>query len=241
MKNNKLKIFQEIENVIENAKKDPHFKNEIKKIRDSLSLPKIKKPKDEEEYRSHVKRYIDDQIIDSNRYYQQRKKFEERYGTEFFGEIFNFLLLYDDVSLINKFGWPGFVGTNDLNMWLNIKEDGLLHSKESIYNLFQLIAITTPIAIFLHPYMNRNDIVNLIDQQYKSKIVPIQKRYRKEHIKIGSKRKPSTKTQEKRDFIYTNRDLKNKGLTSLVNKKFKTIHDYTYIHSILKEEIKKRK
>jgi hypothetical protein len=242
MKKTKLNINQKIENVIKKEKNNPHFKAELKEIKDSLSLPKqsIKKPKTEEDYRKDVKNYITDRIIDEKTYYSLRKKFEEKYGLEFFGEAFNFLLLYNDISLINKFGWQGFIGIYDLNMYLKFKEDGVQHSKESIYNLLQLIAETTPIVIFINPYMSRNDIVNLIDEN-KDSLQLYQKHYRKDHIQIGSQRTPRKKVQLKRDFIYKNRELKNQGLTQEVNKKFNTDHGHSYVHQILREEIKRKK
>lgn len=100
-----------------------------------------------------------------------------------------------------------------------------------------------PIAIRISPYASLRDILDYVKRAYKIKIVPMQKSYQVEGVKIGKFKKRKDVIIERNKFIYENRHLPRKEIMSLVNDKFGEQHsvDYGYIGKIISLEDKKRK
>lgn len=245
MKQNKLKIHKQIEAVIERAYEEESFREDLAGLRAFSNLPKrkLKKPKTVEEHQYYMDKYIhNNRTVEDYRqvYYRIRGKFAKKYGLIYFGSALDYLILYDDISLVYKLGDSGYSGVHDLNTLLNYSAPGSKPDKEVVYNLLTLIQITNPTIILLHPHMNETDILNLVRSTYKSQIEPIQKKYQKYSSRLGKKRKVNLKSKEKRKYIFKHQGLPIKDLTAEVNKKFNTTHDYTYIQKILRDE-KKRK
>lgn len=174
--------------------------------------------------------------------------------------------LTDDTSfekeigmLCNKYGFKLFWGS-----WLrsyifyNVWIDNILTTEAQVVdmqtqffidkNLKKLNTVQAmfaemiPVAIQFSAYLSQNDLVKFIRANYESQIKPYQEKY-KDGLKTGKYRGRSSKTQERNDFIYKNRELGILELTRLVNSSFRKgkCYDYTYVQKILKDEMKKRK
>lgn len=98
-----------------------------------------------------------------------------------------------------------------------------------------------PIAIQFTPYATQRDLIDYIKLAYKTDIEPLQKKYRRDDVLIGRKRRRDGRILERNRFIYENRHLPAKELMTLVAEKFGKVLDYTYIRTIIDIEDKKRK
>jgi hypothetical protein len=113
--------------------------------------------------------------------------------------------------------------------------------KENVIENYVTLSNLRPIAICINPHMTERDLLDLVKKSYKSKIEPIQKRYRRIDISINKLRQTSDSKRVKRNFIYENRALSISRLTRLVNDTLHTKHEYKYIDKLRSQEIKKRK
>jgi hypothetical protein len=176
----------------------------------------------------------------------QKKKwaFEEKYGLDIFGEAFEFLLFYNSVEPMKDDGYSSFANVYDL-VQLGNMNSSLYDTQEEADRGTGLyirseVAPITPVAICVNAYMTERDIIDFVKKIYKTGIEPIQKDYRKKHIKLRDARMKSKHKQSRNEFIYENRHLPITELTSLVTKKFGKILDYTYIQTIIRKEEEKR-
>jgi hypothetical protein len=185
-----------------------------------------------------------DDYLNFSEFQDRKYAFEEKYGLHIFGEAFDFLLYYNSVEPMKEIGYSHFAGVYDL-VNLSSLERKYLGTKEEIDRHTGLfirseIAPITPVAILVNPYMSERDIIDFVKKTYKSEIEPIQKNYRKKHIKIKDARTKSKKKQSRNDFIYENRNLPIAELTTLVSETYGQILDYTYIQTIIRKEKEKR-
>lgn len=251
--------FQKFINYTETLKNDPAFASELRWFRkyhvgyDTLKpIPKngLPFPKDKQEHLENTMAYAyminekGDDYLNFPEFHDKKYAFEEKYGLDIFGETFDFLLYYNSVEPMRGIGYSSFANVYDLKHFNDVglklyetKEEADRHA-----GLFIRSEITpiTPIAVCINPYMTERDIVDFVKKTYKAGIEPIQKRYRKKHIKLRDARKKSKKKQERNEFIYKNRNLPISELISLVADTFGQILDYTYIQTIIRKEKEKR-
>lgn len=84
-----------------------------------------------------------------------------------------------------------------------------------------------PIILHISPYASKRDVLNYIEDIYKTEISPLQKKHQKTDISIGKHRKKNKLIQERNKFIYENRHLSRKKITGLItaSRKFKSVSD----------------
>jgi hypothetical protein len=98
---------------------------------------------------------------------------------------------------------------------------------------------THPVAIFLHPYATKNDIIDFIRKDYKDVIEPKLKEHRKPEIKLGKVRKPNRAKQGRDRYILK---LHKEGLSAreIVKAIFEQyggdVMDYNYIYKIIRKK-----
>lgn len=109
-----------------------------------------------------------------------------------------------------------------------------------VADIVHSITSAFPIGIFISPHATRNDIIDYIEKQYKREIEPLQAKYRDGDTKIGKVRGRSRDIQERNAFICKNQHLPKKELVSIVNKKYSTNLEYSYVSKIIREKCKKR-
>ncbi len=90
-----------------------------------------------------------------------------------------------------------------------------------------------PIAIRFSPYSTERDLIQFIRLNYQKYIKPLQEVWENEKVKIGKSRRKDPSIEDRNNFIYENKHLSVKKITSLVNEKYKKIYDYSYISKIL--------
>lgn len=100
-----------------------------------------------------------------------------------------------------------------------------------------------PIAIRISPYASQRDILDFTKKIYKHHILPLQTRYKDKKVKIGKLRKKNEHVQKRNKFIYKNRHLPTKEISTLIRKEFgaKHIIDEGHLGKIISLERKKRK
>lgn len=253
-KQRSLQAFKKLVNYVEVLKKDPVFISKLRWFRkyyvDISTLAPLPKngidfPSDKKSHLANSIRYAHrlnkkgDDYFDFSNFNDKKFAFEKEYGLDIFGEAFDYLLFYNSVEPMQKMGYSAFVDVLDLaNLMVPIWG---IDDKTWREMLLNEICSTKPIAICIHPYMSERDVIDFVKKTYKSSIEPMQKKYRNEDIKLKDVRKKSKTKQSRNEFIYDNRDLPIKELSRLVNKTFSKTFDYTYIQTIIRQEIEKRK
>lgn len=97
-----------------------------------------------------------------------------------------------------------------------------------------------PVLLRISPYAKSRDILDYVKSMYSQEIKPMQKLYKKDHVRLGSISEKKPKIKERNDFIYKNRDLPRKEILQLVREKFKEVLDYGHIGKIISLEKAKR-
>ncbi len=98
-----------------------------------------------------------------------------------------------------------------------------------------------PISLLISPYATGRDIVDYVKKRYKDDIEPMQLKHREAVSRIGSVRKRNKKTQERDEFIFSNRNLRRKQIAQLISDKYGVNLDYTYISKIIAKKRKRGK
>lgn len=98
-----------------------------------------------------------------------------------------------------------------------------------------------PIVIHISPYASQRDITDYIRKTYTKEIKPIQEKYKNKNIRLGKIKIKDIKIQERNEYIYKNKHLPRKEISSLVVKKFGEYIDYGHIGKIISNINKKRK
>lgn len=98
-----------------------------------------------------------------------------------------------------------------------------------------------PIAIRVSPYASQRDIIDYVRKIYKAEIEPLQEKYKKEGVLIGSINKRNIDVGKIKDFIYKNRGKTSRQIVTLIHERFGKTMDYSYVSKIRREEIAKRK
>lgn len=251
--------FQKFINYTENLKNDPAFISELKWFKcyhvhyDTLKpIPDkgLPFPKNKQEHNDNRMTYEymmnekQDDYLNFSEFQDKKWAFNEKYGLELFGEAFDFMLFYNSVEPMKEIGYSSFANVYDL-VHLGKINSGLYDTQEEADRGTGLyirseIAPITPVAICVNAYMTERDIIDFVKKVYKTGIEPIQKDYRKKHIKLRDARTKSKHKQSRNEFIYENRNLPITELTTLVSDKFGKVFDYTYIQTIIRKEEEKR-
>lgn len=249
--------FQKFINYTENLKNNPSFASEMRWFRrHHVSFDTIKPipdkglpfPESVEKHRDNMMEfhYMEkcDDYMKFTDFQNKKWAFEEKYGLNLFGEAFEFLLFYNSVEPMRYDGYSSFATTYDLVRFNDIGF-GTHKTKEEADRYAGMflrteVAPITPVAICVNAYMTERDIIDFVKKVYKTGIEPIQKEYRKKHIKLRDARTKSKHKQSRNEFIYENRHLPITELTSLVTDKFGKVFDYTYIQTIIRKEEEKR-
>lgn len=188
-----------------------------------------------------------EEYFNDNEYIMRETEFRSKYGLDIFGEAFDFFLFYGSVEPMKDMGYCSFFNVLNLIDETDLEYEHKIFGKQtekSFYKKMRHYAHQTPIAILVHPFMTQNDIVDAIQKVYKTTIEPKQKRFERGKITVDKNRTSPIKIKERNDFIYKNRKLHIRDLTSLVNQKFRAkgkFYDSTYIQSLLSKEKHRRK
>ena len=252
--------FDKFLNYIDTLLNKPEFVSELKWLRShvanvetSKELPKegLPHPKSSVEHGMNMAGYdykYDEEAEDYyniDEYNERELAFRSKYELDIFGEAFEFLLYYNSVKPMKEMGYCAFLEIVDLQRTIasGLEDDEIFGKgsyKKSV-ELVQHISKTTPVAILIHPYMSKRDIIDAVRKTYDVAIEPIQNRYKKQDVGLQGSRKKSLKLKERDEFIYKHRHLSAQEIMKLVSDEFGKVYDYTYIQSILNREIRKRK
>lgn len=253
--------FKKFINYTETLKDDPAFMSELRWFRnyhvgyDTLKpIPEngLPFPKDKENHTNNTMAYAymmnekGDDYLNFQDFQDKKYAFEKKYGLDIYGDAFEFLLFYNSVEPMKELGFSWFATVFDLvsmtkNDFLNLYKTKEEKDRNTGLFIRSELAPKTPVAICVNPYMSERDIIDFVKKTYKTAIEPIQERYREKHIKLKGSRTKSKKKQSRNEFIYKNRHLPIKELTSLVTDEYGKVLDYTYIQTIIRKEEEKRK
>lgn len=100
---------------------------------------------------------------------------------------------------------------------------------------------THPIILRISQYASERDIIDFIKKHYAKQIKPLQNKYKNVSLLIGKVRHKNENKAERNDFIYKNKDLPRREISSLVLKKYGESLDTGHIGKIISLENKKRK
>lgn len=127
---------------------------------------------------------------------------------------------------------------------LCIVSDGYTES-DSRGNLIDEETIAAyPVTLHISPYASKRDILDYIERLFTTEIAPVQKKYRRADVKIGSQRKRNKALRERDAFIYSLRGQPYKEIYRLVKKKFPGVSeslDEGAVGKIISVETKRRK
>ena len=99
---------------------------------------------------------------------------------------------------------------------------------------------TYPVTLHISPYSTKRDILDYISKMYKTEIEPIQKKYRNDQSTIGKHRKKKPTIQKRNKFLWNNRHLSRKQLSSTVNSMYPNKVDQGGVGKIISIEKKQR-
>lgn len=98
-----------------------------------------------------------------------------------------------------------------------------------------------PVILRISPYASARDIKTYIDDFYKEKIEPLQKKHLNPKNLTGKVRSKKADIQDRNDFIYNHRHMNRKEIEKLGNKNFSIFPDQGEIGKIISLEKKRRK
>lgn len=165
-----------------------------------------------------------------------------------------FLREAEDIAL--KYGLDAILWYEDIAMYI---QDGtlnqphvsmclisdILEEKQDPYSdsTLEIWDTAYPISLRISPYASKRDVLDYVSRMYNIYIKPLQKKYKKDEIKIGKAKNKKESIQKRNEFIYENRHLSRKEIMHLIGDKFgaNAIIDYGYIGKIISLENKKRK
>ncbi|KND47468.1 MAG: hypothetical protein AB199_03500 [Parcubacteria bacterium C7867-004] len=98
-----------------------------------------------------------------------------------------------------------------------------------------------PVVLGISPFASERDIIDHIKHTYTEVIKPLQEKYKRQELKIGSVKRKKPKIKERNEFIYYNKDLPRREIMGLVSDKFGEHLDYGHIGKIISLMEKKRK
>jgi len=185
--------------------------------------------------------------------YETRKaSFIEKYHLKSYDEAFDFLVLFNSVKPMDVDGHAPYAQVIDLKFMTDLNQERKWpgeYGVQEVYEYFSHQAEVTPIAITINPYMNKEEVIDLIRKRYETDIKPIQYKYRNPDTTLGINRARQSHTKEMREFIYKNRNEDIHHLTEIVNQKFLSErkklkgerYGYPYIQAILREILKSKK
>lgn len=252
--------FEKFLNYIDTLLNKPEFISELKWFRSHIAdietseeLPKdgLPLPKTHIEHSQMTVNYdykYDEEAQDYyniEEYTEREQAFRDKYDLDIFGDAFEFLLYYNSVKPMKGMGYCSFLEIVDLQRTIasGLEDDEIFGKgsyKKSV-ELIQHVSKTTPIAVLIHPYMSKRDIIDAVRKVYDVAIEPIQNRYKKQSVGLQGSRKKSEKLKERDQFIYEHRHLPAQEIMKLVSDEFGKVYDYTYIQSILSREKEKKK
>ncbi len=261
MKNDPTQLGQKALNVFKKIVKRDVFEKEVIRVREVLGLPVkgfvldknksdflITSPDREESnfiakdlhfqrknpYPDQVKR-LERMLPFCNNYFSLLIRNYVYYNKFFYKELSDFMDKSDSACII-----------------MDAEEESEYFSLDDNPNDYQVITavghnrkvndliFSYPITLRLKPGISQRDFVDYIKNNW-HKIEEYQKKYKDNSVSFkNSKVKKNDKIEERNDFIYKNRELPRKEISSLVKKKFRQIVDYGTVGKIISRENKKR-
>jgi hypothetical protein len=153
---------------------------------------------------------------------EQKKEFDEeiikiskKYNIHFIDGI----NIFEDYLFFNNTEYA-HINMHGLGMCLT---DDIVLRKEEPYlqKMEEEDDFQYPIAIRISPYASLRDILDFVKRAYKHDISRLQKKYKKDKVRIGKIRKKNSFIEERNNFIYENKDLPRKKIMSLLYRKYK--------------------
>lgn len=208
------------------------FINEVKEIRKLFAIPE----NGIDEFPSLVDSTNSDEVIGSTNF-----DIPERIDTDpkFWKKVTNFC---------NKFGFDEdswFVPISEYIVFdsydplvfghgyavFNINGD-----PKNVHSFSEAYAKTHPVALLIDPYTSLTELHDLIDNIYKTKIEPLQKKLRNPNSKMMKIKRTTSKMVPVYELIKNNLNLSTNEIVSKINKKFKLNWDYTRVDKIIREK-----
>lgn len=216
---------------------DKNFLKQIKRLRKKCNLPENGLT----EYIFYTspetgKKYIDcPDCMRGTNYIPDLDKICNDYGLDiFWRQLLEHYLTYNNFDL-DIMVYPFAI--EDINYLLNntFPEPKIFEDEESNLDTAKLQAKTHPIALFIHPYASQRELIDYVKKMFKTSIEPLQKRYQKEHIKLGKVRTKSERIKQRNNFILQNKHLPKKELIHLVANNFGDILSHDYVNKIISD------
>lgn len=191
------------------------FQADVKKFRERNQIPKNGFDYDEEKLIEKGGRSL------PNKWIHASKDRDDIFWKSILRDESHFCLKYC-IQAVNRrmlrhylfYNVPG-IPTNSICSTQDYKEIGINRQADIYHN------IDYPILIRVSPYASLRDILDYIKISYTVGIKPLQIKYRKEGVRLGSARKKDPKNQARDDFIYKHRGLSRKELAIKVEQNFK--------------------
>lgn len=228
--------FEKINNYIIDLSKKSDFLKVVRKIRTDFEIPVngFPYPKNIDEYTE-----IEEKYLMKDKFMQEVSHLSQTYDAIGFFEFFESYILFNNTQAVFDYTdtSASIIEITDMHR-VFFEDKGNNNSGTNLEDelaYLKMQARTHPIGILIHPYMSQRDVIDAIKKIYKLQIEPLQKKYRKERIKLGTIRRKSKRVEERNKFIFENRTLSMPKLRTAIREKYHEILDETYIYKIIKQ------